>query len=307
MPKVLISGGTGLIGRQLCRRLQEEKYEIAILSRTKNHEIELPVYLWNPDRNIVDEEAFVSADYIIHLAGVNIGGKRWTPERKRQILDSRIKSAELLFNQVRKLQKKPKAFITASAVGYYGAITSEEVMDETRDAFDDFLGQTCKEWEKVADHFTDIGIRSVKIRTGIVLSNHGGALPKLTLPVRLGIGSPLGSGNQYLPWIHIDDLCNIYIHAVKNMEMIGAFNAVAPQHLNNREFIKTIAYKLGKSIWFPNIPVAVLRLIFGRMSDMLIYGSMVSSEKIIAAGYKFIYPELESALEDLLCKKLKKL
>lgn len=299
MSKVLISGGTGLIGKQLGKRLREKNYDVAILSRTKSLNNDGSSYLWDPENNTIDKEATVTADYIIHLAGINMGGKRWTPERRRQILDSRVKSAELIFDQVRKQDKKPEAFITASAIGYYGAITSEDVFDETSAAFDDFLGQTCKEWEKIADNFSDIGVRSVKIRTGIVLSKNGGALPRLTLPVRLGIGSPLGNGNQYLPWIHIDDLCNIYIHAIANTEMNGPFNAVAPEHHTSKEFMKALACKLGKPLWFPKIPAAALRLLFGKMSDMLLYGSRISSEKIVSAGYKFVYPELDSALEDL--------
>jgi uncharacterized protein (TIGR01777 family) len=299
MAKVLITGGTGLVGTHLCRKLQGMGYEVAVLSRNKRNENKIQTYFWDYNKNEIDKVAINTSDYIIHLAGVNLGERRWTSKRKQLVFDSRIKSAELIYNNIDKGNNRLRAFITASAIGYYGAITYDKVFDETEPPADDFLGQTCKKWEQVADRFTDIGIRTVKIRTGVVLVKQGGVLPKIIIPVKLGIGSAIGDGNQYFPWIHIDDLCSIYIKAIEDTQMIGAFNAVAPEHKTNKQFIETIAHNLDKPFWFPNIPAIAIKVILGKMSEMILTGSRISSDKIKNSGFVFRYPNLESALEQL--------
>jgi uncharacterized protein (TIGR01777 family) len=299
MAKVLITGGTGLVGTHLSRKLQGMGYEVAILSRTKRNENKLHTYIWDYNKNEIDKDAINTSDYIIHLAGVNLGERRWTSKRKQLIFDSRIKSAELIYNNIDKENNKLRAFITASAIGYYGAITSDKVFSEMEPPADDFLGQTCKKWEQVADRFTDIGIRTVKIRTGVVLAKQGGVLPKIIIPIKLGIGSVIGDGNQYFPWIHIDDLCSIYIKAIEDTQMVGSFNAVAPEHKTNKQFIETIAHNLNKPFWFPKIPAIAIKVILGKMSEMILTGSRISSDKIKNSGFVFRYPNLESALEQL--------
>lgn len=254
----------------------------------------------------MDDKALDRADFIIHLAGVNIGESRWTPNRKKQILDSRIKSGELLYHAIEHSERKPQAFISASAIGFYGAVSSDTLFEETAPAHSDFLGQTCASWEGVADRFEERGIRSVKIRTGIVLSKQGGALSKLSLPIKYGVGAPLGSGNQYMPWIHMEDLCGIFIHAIENKQLAGAYNAVAPEHITNRDLTKRIAAGLRKPLWLPNIPASFLRLLFGEMSSMLLRGSRISSEKIRAAGFSFQFPEIDLALQQLYPKQARK-
>ena len=298
MSRVLIAGGTGLIGRHLSRMLQEHGYEAAILSRSKRNSAHALSYFWNPDQNEIHKEAVNSCDYIINLAGANIGAKRWTSKRKQEILESRINSSKLIFNNLEE-NHKLSAYITASAIGYYGAITSSNIFQESDVPADDFLGQTCKEWEKAADIFTRAGIRIVKIRTGIVLSKKGGALAKLKIPIRLGFASAIGHGKQYMPWIHMDDLCNIYIQAIKDKEMAGPYNAVAPEHITNKEFTRKAARALHRPFWFPNIPPFALKLGFGELSSMLLSGSRVSSEKLLAAGYSFQFPDIDSAFENL--------
>jgi uncharacterized protein len=299
MAKVLITGGTGLIGKHLGRRLQELGYEIAILSRSGNKESNIQTYFWNYEKKEIDKDAINTADYIIHLSGANLGERRWTSKRKQLIIDSRIKSAELIYNNMDKGNNRLRAFITASAIGYYGAITSDKVIGETEPSAGDFLGQTCRKWEQVADRFTDIGIRTVKIRSGIVLSKQGGVLPKIIIPVKLGIGSAIGDGTQYFPWIHIDDLCSIYIKAIEDTQMTGAFNAVAPEHNTNKQFIEAIAHNLNKPFWFPKIPAIAIKVILGKMSEMILTGSRISSDKIKKTGFVFRYPNLESALGQL--------
>lgn len=175
-----------------------------------------------------------------------------------------------------------------------------KIFQETDSNFDDFLGNTCKLWEKTADKFQKLGIKTVKIRTGIVLSKQGGALNKMLLPIQLGFGSALGNGKQYIPWIHIDDLCNIYIKALEDTKMNGVYNAVAPNHTTNEEFNKTIASVLNKPFWFPNIPAFIIRLIFGKMSSLILNGSRISSEKIQTTGYQFLFPNLANALKNFL-------
>ncbi|MDA3823670.1 MAG: TIGR01777 family oxidoreductase [Bacteroidales bacterium] len=301
MEKVLITGGTGLIGKYLCGILIEKGYEVAILSRqsSKNNTNGIQSYSWDIDKNEIDLEAINSCDHIIHLAGVNIGEKRWTTQRKQQIIESRTKSAEIIFRNIDKQEHKLKTFISSSAIGYYGAITSDTIFNETALSAEDFLGTTCNLWEQSADKFGDIGLRVVKIRTGIVLSEKGGALSKFSLPAKLGVGSAIGNGKQYLPWIHIEDLCRIYLSAIENVEISGSYNAVAPEHITNKEFARKVSNTLKKPFWIPNIPTLLIRLLFGEMSAMLLHGSRVSSEKIESSGYKFSFPALDTALQDL--------
>lgn len=300
METVLITGGSGLIGKRLAKKLEERGYNVSVLGRSRSKGLQFPHYHWDIDNNEIDEEAIASADYIIHLAGAGIGDKRWTSKRKQQIIDSRIKSATLLFDEVRKQNKKLKGFISSSAIGYYGAKTSDKIFVETDAPADDFLGQICLEWEQAADRFLELGIRTAKIRTGVVLTQQGGALAKMSIPVKTGFGSAIGSGKQFIPWIHIDDLCGIYLKAIEDIKMHGSFNAVAPEHLTNKAFTMALARLFNKSLWFPNIPAFFMRILFGKMADILLTGSRVSADKIQEAGYTFQFPDIESALKRLL-------
>lgn len=300
MATIIITGGTGLVGRFLCEKLKDKGYSVVILGRARQKVSETTTYTWDIEKNEIEKEAIEKADYIIHLAGANITEKRWTAKRKKLILDSRVKSAQLIFKKLKENKNQVKAFISASAVGYYGAITSEKILYETDPPSNDFIGDTCRQWEQSADRFEELGIRVVKIRTGVVLIKHGGALAKLITPFKLGVGSAIGNGRQYLPWIHIEDLCDIYIKAIEDTQMNGAYNAVAPDHKTNRDFTKTLAQVLRKPLRFPNIPAIGMKIIFGKMSLMLLKGSRVSSEKITNAGYKFRFPKLEGALVNLL-------
>lgn len=300
MATVLITGGTGLIGETLTKSLQERGFEVAILSREKSLNRQIPTYSWDINKTEIDKEAIAAADYIVHLSGANIGAKRWTKKRKQIIVESRIKSGQLIFDEVTKQNKKLKAFISASAVGYYGAVMSDRIFNETDPPGDDFLGQTCSDWERVADRFAELGIRTVKIRTGVVLTKQGGALSKMLVSIKSGFGSPIGTGKQYMPWIHIDDLCGIYIKAIEEVQMVGAYNAVAPEHITNKVFTQKAAKILNRPLWVPNIPSFFMKLVFGKMSEILLQGSRVSAEKIQTAGYRFLFPGIESALNQLL-------
>jgi uncharacterized protein (TIGR01777 family) len=300
---VLITGGTGLIGQYLCKKLKEKDYNVTLLSRKSNPYDDIPVYYWDPDKNMIDPEAISTADYIIHLAGAGIGDKRWTKKRKELISDSRIKTCELLFNKVQESGTKLKAFISASGIGYYGVVTSDKIFSETDHSSSDFIGEICRQWEHSADRFEESGIRTVKIRTGIVLTEKGGAMGRMTTTVKMGIGSALGNGRQHLPWIHVEDLCNIYIKAVEDISLKGAYNAVAPEHVTNREFMRTLTKVLGKPFFFPAVPSFAMKILFGKMSGILLNGSRVSAGKIISAGYNFEFPDLENALKNLFQKR----
>ena len=301
MKTVLITGGSGLVGQRLRYMLHEKGYRVNVLSRSRKADLAGAAFHWDWKKSEIDEEAIRSADFIIHLAGANIGDKRWTAKRRELIIDSRVKTAELLFTKVMEQGSSVKAFISASAVGYYGSATSEKVFMEDDVPADDFLGKTCARWEQAADRFNESGIRTVKIRTGVVLTKNGGALGRVAMPVRLGIGSALGTGKQYMPWIHIDDLCSIYIMALENEQMEGVYNAVAPEQITNEEFTRELASVLNKPFLKLNVPSFALKLLFGKMSVIILEGSRVSSEKIERTDFRFQFPDLKSALTNL-CK-----
>lgn len=295
---VVITGASGSVAKVLAKKLENE-YSVRFLTRTKKNENE---FEWNIQNKTIDEKAFENVNHIIHLAGANISEKRWSNERKKEIISSRVDSAQLILKTLQKNNIKLKSFISASAVGIYGAITSEKTFKEEDEKGNDFLSEVVILWEKAADEFSEKGIaeRVVKVRTSIVLSEKEGALKKMAVPVKFGIGSPIGTGRQYIPWIHIDDLCSVYEFALKNQNMTGAYNASAPQHTDNENFTKEIAEVLDKPMFMPNIPGFVMKLIFGELSVALLEGSRTSSEKLQNAGFQFKFPNLKNALEDLL-------
>ena len=295
MQKILITGGTGLIGQRLSYFLKSKGYEVRLLSREKNLDHDYPTYKWDISKQIIDEEVFSGIDYIIHLAGAGIADKKWSTKRKQLLIDSRVKSTNLLFETVEKLQIPIKAFISSSAIGYYGSVTNDHVYKEEHSSGNDFISKICKLWEKSASQFETQNIRTVKLRTGIVLSKQGGALSKMKTPII----TPLGNSKQYMPWIHIDDLCQIYIKAIENQKMQGVYNAVAPEHHNNKSFSKIFAQIFKRPFVSISVPSFILKLIFGEMSTILLNGSKVSANKIQQTGFSFLFPKLKDALKNL--------
>lgn len=298
---VLITGASGLIAKELAKKIENE-FEVRFLTRKKRQVNE---YEWDITKGTIDESAFENISHIIHLAGANISEKRWTAERKKELISSRVDSAALLRNTLRKKEIKLKSFISASGINFYGTITTEKIYSETDPPGHDFLSEVVVLWERAADHFKEQNLaeRVVKIRTAVVLSEKDGALKKMLPPIKYGIGSALGSGKQYMPWIHIEDICSIYEFALKNTSFHGAYNAVSPQHTTNSELTQKIAEVLKKPLFMPNIPTFVLKILFGELANAILEGSRASSQKLQNAGFQFKFPDLYEALNSLLNKE----
>lgn len=300
---VLISGGTGFIGSYLTNLLIAEGYTVSILSRSqKQNTADVFYYQWDVSKQTIDEESVLKADFVIHLAGENIAEKRWTKERKEAIVQSREQSIRLIYDVLKKNNKKLDAFVSASGIGIYGAINGSEICDENTVPANDFLGTTCQKWEAAADTIASLGIRTVKIRTGLVLGKEDGFLKKLTPIFKFRLGSALGSGKQYMPWIHVNDLCGIYLQTLKNSTMNGAYNAAIFDNTTNATFSKTLAKIYGYSLWLPNVPAFLIQLAMGEMAQIILTGRRVSSIKIEETGFKFRFTTLKEALMDCLEK-----
>lgn len=298
---VLLTGGSGFIGSYLTKVLIDNGFSVSVLSRSDRKNTDLiTFYKWDLEHNYIDEEAVLKADYIVHLAGEGIVEKSWTTKRKKALLESRIQPIDLIYAVLKKNNKLLDAFISASAVGIYGAVTNEEICTEESPAENDFLGITCQKWEAASDKITSLGIRTVKIRTGIVLGKKDGFLKKLSPGFKAGFGTILGTGKQYLPWIHVEDLCNIYLKAIQDEQINGVYNATVLDNTSNETLSKTLANLYGYTIWLPKIPAFVLRLFLGEMSQVVLNGQRVSSEKIKQRGFKFRFKNLEAALSDCL-------
>lgn len=299
METVLITGGSGLIGQRLTPMLLEKGYNVTHLSRKPGMQGKVKIYGWDVEKGEIDKEAVITADHIIHLAGANIGEGRWTTKRKHEIISSRRDSAKLIYQCLHKSNTKLKTFITGSGVGYYGAITTDKIFTEQDAPAKDFLGEVCRLWEEAAGPIAAMKIRTVRLRFGVVLSMKGGALKAMAGPVKNYFGSALGSGKQWVPWLHIDDACRILIHALENQNMQGAYNAACSQHITNKELTKWIAKALNKPLILPNAPSFVLKLMMGEMACIALEGSRVSNDKLLGAGFSFSHPHLDEAIKDL--------
>jgi uncharacterized protein (TIGR01777 family) len=298
---VLITGGTGFIGKELTKMLLQKDYSVSILTRNSKPNTDgVTYYIWDVENHNIEEIAILNADFIIHLAGENIAEKKWTAKRKAAIRDSRIDSAQLIYSVLKKHNKRIEAFVSASGIGFYGAINGEGICTENTLPANDFIGTICQEWEKSADLMAGLGIRTVKIRTGLVLGKDDGILGKLIPIFKRGLGSALGSGKQYMPWIHVHDLCMMYIEAIENEKMSGAYNATINDSTTSSTFSRALANALGHSIWLPNVPAFLIRLGMGEMADIVLTGRRVSSDKIKSLGFRFQFRNLKNALKDCL-------
>ncbi len=300
MRNIVITGGTGLIGKYLARTFIKHGFSVTILSRAhkKSNITNLHFAQWDPGNAVIPQEVLKNAYAVVNLAGRNVGDKRWSADFKKEIVASRVESTNALVSFYNSYNgNKPAVFINASAIGYYG-FDSQNLHVESDPPGKDFMAEVCIAWENAAKKLEAVPL--VIFRIGIVLAKEGGALTELLRPVKLGAGAALGTGKQMFSWIHIDDLCNMIVYAVSNKQMAGVFNAVAPEPVTNGELIKAIAGKAGMPVILPNVPGFMLRLILGEFAEALTGSSNVSCEKIKSSGYIFKYPELKYALDDLL-------
>lgn len=307
MPEtVLITGGTGDIGQHLTQHLLQQGYQVTYLSRSNKSIPNVTVYQWDIKKGHIDPQAIATADHIIHLAGAGIADERWTDERKNEIIKSRTQSTELLAQALARNTHQVKSFMGASAIGYYGADTGDRPLTETSDGGSDFMAQVVRAWERAEDQLAQLGIRTVKLRTGIVLTRTGGALPKLVQPIKLGAGAPIGSGQQYVSWIHIDDMCRLYSTALANESWQGVYNAVGPTPVTNETLTRTIAEVLHRPILLPNIPTFVIKLMYGEMAVVVTGGNYVLNKRIAdETDFMYKYVDLKRALQDLLEQRVK--
>ncbi len=296
--KVLITGGSGLLGSALTKKLLNEKIKVVHLTRTKSSKFDIKNYEWDWTKNKIDTNCFNEVTHIVHLAGAGIAEKPWTSKRKKIIIKSRVLTAELLLSSIKEKNILIKGFISASATGIYGAQTNEKIYSENDSHMNDFLGDCCYRWEKSTDQFKDV-CRVVKLRLGVILDKNEGALPKISNVIKKGIGSPIGSGNQYMPWIHINDAVDVFYNAILNEKYNGTYNTVATQHINNKLLTNEIAKILNKKIRLPNVPSFVLKFLYGELADTILMGVRVSNDKIKKEGFEFKYDNIQAALKEI--------
>jgi uncharacterized protein (TIGR01777 family) len=250
---ILLTGGTGLIGKQLTDELLKKDYTVSHLSRSPGKDTHVKTFLWDVNKGKIDEHCIEGVDTVLHLVGAGIAEKRWTDERKKEIIDSRTKSIGLIYNLIKNKPNGVKSIISASATGYYSDRGDDLLTEDSLPAHD-FLGTCCIEWEKAVDEGMSLGLRILKFRTGVVLNKDGGALAKMATLVRLYVGSPLGDGRQWIPWIHWKDVIDMYLYGIENANLNSVYNMAAPNPVTNKQLTKAIAKQLHKPLWAPNVP-----------------------------------------------------
>lgn len=303
METILITGGTGLVGQRLSRVLKQKGFQVIHLSRKANLEATFPAYQWDINAGTIDKTALEKADYIIHLAGAGVADGTWTEKRKKAIIDSGVKSAALIQDTLKAMDKKPKAVICASASGFYGN-RGDKILDESASMGKGFLAEVVEKWEAANSGFADLGIRTAMLRIGIVLSTKGGALAKMLPTYKVRIGTYFGDGSQYYSWIHIDDLCEMFAFAIQNKNVEGVYNAVAVKPVTNKYLAEAIGTTVNsKAILLP-APAFAMRLAMGEMAEIVLDGVRLSPQKIIDAGFRFLYDDVEYALRDVVERKI---
>jgi len=310
METVLITGGSGLVGKTLTNHLTARGYRVIILTRTKTpkdiqgiSDTEQVQYAhWDIVKKTIDIKAVQAADYIVHLAGVGVMEKSWTDTFKKEIIASRAESARLIRRTLQKNSNKVKAVISASAIGWYGAdATPVKPFVETDPSDKNFLGETCRLWEENIDRIQELGKRLVKFRLGIILSNDGGALVEFKKSLNVGVAGILGNGSQVISWIHIEDVCRLFTEAIENEQIHGVYNAVAPVPVTNKELIMSLAKRIKGKAFIPMyVPKFVLYMILGKRSVEVLKSATVSCQKIKQTGFTFLYPSIDAALDNLI-------
>jgi len=299
--RVLVTGATGLIGRSLCEALTQDGHTVIGVSRSSHKPPGLAVaeiHQWDPQRGPIAASALEGVHALVNLAGEPIDSRRWSEQQKKLIRDSRVVTTKNLVDTLCAIDRKPEVLVSSSAVGFYGDRGDEE-LDETSRAGRGFMTEVCLEWEREAERATECGIRVVEVRTGVVLSRDGGALKKMLAPFKLGIGGPLGSGKQWFPWIHLEDIVGIFQHAVVTSALRGPVNGVAPEPVTNKEFTQELARALHRPAFLP-VPEAAMRVLVGEMAEVLFGSLRVLPKAALESGYQFKHPALTEALSDLM-------
>lgn len=299
--KILVTGATGLIGKTLCQLLASVGHELAILSRQPEKAQVVPpakAWRWQAETAAPPDEVWAGVNAVIHLAGEPVAGGRWTETQKRRIRDSRVLGTRNLVEGIKRAAVKPQVLVSASAVGFYGD-RGDERLDESSTAGRGFLSEVCVAWEREAERAAELGVRVAMVRIGVVLSPQGGALEKMLPPFKLGLGGRLGSGRQWFPWIHLDDIVGILCHALVTPAVRGPLNGVAPGIVNNAEFTKELASVLHRTVFLP-VPELALQLLMGEMAAVVLASQRVHPRVALATDYQFIHPQLRSALAALL-------
>lgn len=308
MKTILITGGTGLVGRALTKLMLSKGYKVIILTRSPEQQTlsstDISYALWNVEKKLIDINALQQADHIIHLAGAGVMDKKWTLSYKQEIVNSRVKSSEFLIETLKNHPHKIKSIISSSAIGWYGPDKDvNHYFKENERASNDFLGNTCEKWEESISAAEALGIRVCKLRTGIVLSNEGGALPEFKRSLKWGVASILGSGRQMISWIHITDLCKMFLYAIEHEQLIGSYNAVSPNPVNNKTLNQKLGQYLKKGKYISmNIPTFILKFLMGERSIEILKSCSVDAGKISASGFEFEFPTIDMALQNLITK-----
>ena len=306
MQTVIISGGTGMVGQHLTKHLLAKGYQVIILTRKAPRSAaanpNITYAIWNVAKQTIDTNALQKATHLVHLAGAGVVDKKWTEAYKAEIVKSRTESSALLIKALRNQTHSIKTVVSASAIGWYGEDASPNAAGfvETDPAVAGFLGDTCKRWEESIGPAEQLGIRLVKLRIGIVLSNAGGALVEFKKPLQLGVAGILGTGEQMISWIHIDDLCRLFVESIENEQLVGSYNAVAPQPVTNKELTIELAHQLKGKFFIPlHVPKFVLKILLGERSIEVLKSTTVDCGKIKKTGFTFLYPSIKAALHQL--------
>lgn len=297
MATILITGGTGLIGKALTKTLTSQGHRVHILSRTPRTDAPVPEFYWNVEKQEIDEKAVEGVEHIVHLAGIGIADKRWTEKRKKEIIDSRVDSMKLITGIVKKKALRLKSLVGASAIGIYGMEPSEKIFSENDRGPEDFLWKACELWERSYDAIKPLSDKTTILRIGVVLSEKGGAMKRLLPIFKSGFGSPIGNGKQYMPWIHLDDMVSVIVESLFNPAFEGIYNAVATEHMTNAYFSESIAKALSKPFFMPAVPAFAMKLLYGEMANVLLRGARASNQRLLSTGFRLKYPELKQALE----------
>lgn len=300
--KVMVTGATGFVGKELIKKLNEKGHEIMVLTRNPDTaRFHLPVHCgiryWNPVSHGIPPSTLKGVDAVINLAGEGIADGRWSPERKRKLAQSRVLSVRRLIDAMNYMNNKPKVFVSASAIGFYGD-RGDELLDESSSEGKGFLSEVCRGWENEIIKAKDLGIRTIAFRIGVVLGHDGGAMSKMLPPFKLGVGGRLGSGSQWMSWIHINDLVNMMVHAIENPSIDGIYNAVSPNPVRNRRFTRILGQVLKRPTIFP-VPKFVLKIILGELSELLLGSQRVIAKKFSDTGFEFKYPQIQEALQEV--------